>query len=185
MKRRRAGTMTHDDIRTRRPAVCRAQCPRRHGDRPIHGTPSAPEFIRFPNRIGARQARPCYPRQLCRRPQAPPSARLARPSPYWTFHFTATCCSSINAVDTFFAGAYLPAPATRRLPFAGRPPGRDQPLPRRRQPQTQTLRLDRRSQPHHRENQSRVLTIGVCQLAQETAKSIGSVCLLSASPVCC
>jgi hypothetical protein len=37
-----------------------------------------------------------------------------------------------------------PPPPARRVPFAGRRPGRDQPVPRRAQPKPQALRLDRR-----------------------------------------
>ena len=49
-----------------------------------------------------------------------------------------------------------PTPAARRLSLAGRSPGGDQPLSRRAQPKTQTVRLDRRPRPHHRKGQPRV-----------------------------
>ena len=122
----------HDD------AVCRAQCPRQLGHRPVHGTPSPPGIHPFsePHRgCGAgRQAHSRDPRQL-RRPQASQGAYLARPAPRWTFHFTPTSCSWANAVEGFFATPHPPALAARGLPLAGRFAGRDQPLSRRAQPQ--------------------------------------------------
>ena len=69
--------------------------------------------------------------------------------PRWTFHFTPTSCSWLNAVETFFATL------TRRRLQRGafhslvdlQPPStaisRAQPVP-------QTVHLDRRPQPHHR-----------------------------------
>jgi transposase len=70
-------------------------------------------------------------------------AWLAR-HPRWTFHFTPTSCSWLNAVENFFATL-----TKRRLKRGGvllyrRPPGRHQPLSRRAQPQTQALRLEGR-----------------------------------------
>jgi len=61
--------------------------------------------------------------------------------------------------------AHPPAIVARRLSLARRPAGRNQPLARRAQPQTKTLRLDGRSRPHRREDQSRVPSVGVKQLS--------------------
>jgi hypothetical protein len=59
-------------------------------------------------------------------------AWLAR-YPRWTFHFTPTSCSRVNAVKSFFAT--LTRRRLRRgcLPFARRPASGDQPLFRRAQ----------------------------------------------------
>src|SRR5262249_34581074 len=67
-----------------------------------------------------------------------------------------------------FRHPHPPALAARCLPLAGRPASRDQPLSRRAQPQTQTLRLDRRSQPHHRKAKPRVSSVGVKPLGPIT-----------------
>src|SRR5215467_15098894 len=60
-----------------------------------------------------------------------------------------------------FCYADPPALAARRVPLTRRPASRDQPLPRRAQPQTQTLRLDRRPRPHHRKGQPWIPSVGV------------------------
>ncbi len=65
------------------------------------------EFIRFLNTIEEQvpvgKVDPCHRRQLCH-PQASQSVRqwLAR-HPRWTFHFTPTSASWLNAVEGFFA----------------------------------------------------------------------------------
>ena len=74
--------------------------------------------------------------------------------PRFTFHFTPTSCSWLNAVEGFFAKLVEASPQARRLPLRRRPPGRHQPLPRRAQPATQTLHLDRRSRQNHRRRQT-------------------------------
>ena len=85
--------------------------------------------------------------------------------PRWTFHFTPTSCSWLNAVETFFAtltrrrlqrGAFhslvdLQAAINRYLDRA--------------QPAPQALHLDRRPQPHHRKGQPRAPSVGVRPLA--------------------
>ena len=86
--------------------VRRLQRARRHGDRRLHAAPSAsgvsalsqPPRARHPGRT----AQPRHPRQL-RQPQHPKvRAWLAR-HPRWTFHFTPTSASWLNAVEGFFA----------------------------------------------------------------------------------
>ena len=146
MKKGRAGTMTHDYIRNGTTTLFAAlnvldgtvigQCMQRHRHQ---------EFIRFLNAIerggAGRQADPRDPRQL-RHPQASQGARWLGRHPRWTFHFTPTSCSWLNAVEGFFSPADPPPPQARRLPLARRPAGRDQPLPRRAQRRSQTLHLD-------------------------------------------
>ena len=68
-------------------------------------------------------------------------AWLAR-HPRWTFHFTPTSASWLNAVENFFSEDDAAAHPPRRLPLDRRPAGRHQCLSRRAQCQPQTLRLD-------------------------------------------
>jgi hypothetical protein len=56
----------------------------------------------------------------------------------FTFHFTPTWASWINAVEGFFA----PQAQARRLPLHRRPSGRYQPLRQRSKPEPETLPLD-------------------------------------------
>ena len=79
--------------------------------------------------------------------------------PRFTFHFTPTSASWLNAVEGFFAKL-----AKRRLKrgvfhSARRPAGRHQPLPRRAQHAAQALRLDRRPGPHHRRGEARAPSV--------------------------
>jgi hypothetical protein len=75
--------------------------------------------------------------------------------PRWTFHFTPASCSWVNAVETFFASLTRRRLQRGAFHWPGRPPGRDQPLPRRAQPASQAVRLDRRPRPHHRQGHQR------------------------------
>jgi len=99
--------------------------------------------------------RPCAAQMRCtERSEIPLAAAIARPvqcvaapSGSARVSLTTRSCSWANAVESFFATL------TRRRLQRGvfrspRPAGRDQPLSRRAQPQTQTLCLDRRSRPH-------------------------------------
>src|SRR5262245_32192619 len=61
----------------------------------------------------------------------------------WTFHFTPTSASWLNAVETFFAKAHASAPPARRLSIPRRTQGHYQPLRRRDKRQSKALRLDR------------------------------------------
>ena len=97
----RLQTQRHDD------AVRRAQRARRNRDRALHEAPSPPGVHPLPQRRRARRAgrqgRPRHRRQL-RHPQA--SQRPADGSadhPRWTFHFTPTSASWLNAVEGFFS----------------------------------------------------------------------------------
>ena len=157
LKRGRAGTMTHDYIRNGTTTLFAAlnvldgsvigQCMARHRHQ---------EFIRFLNRIETAVPAGKLIHAILdnyavhKHPEV--RAWLTRHTRR-TFHFTPTSCSWANAVEGFFATLTRRALATRRLPFAAQPPGRDQPLSRRAQPQTQTV-LDRRPRPHHRKGQS-------------------------------
>src|SRR5213079_1433156 len=49
--------------------------------------------------------------------------------PRWTFHFTPTSSSWLNAVENFFSALTTQAPATRGLPLHRRSASRHQPLP--------------------------------------------------------
>ena len=154
IKKGRAGTMTHDYIRHGTTTLFAAlnvldgtvigQCMARHRHQ---------EFIRFLNRIEARragrQARPRDPRQLCR-PKASQSARLARSASTLDLSFHTHFLLLGQCGREFLRLTHPSPPATRCLPLARRSTSRDQPLPQRAQPQTQALRLDGRSRPHHR-----------------------------------
>ena len=80
--------------------------------------------------------------------------------PRWTFHFTPTSCSWLNAVEAFFA-KLTSGGSSAAFPLAGRPAGGDQPLPRRAQRRPEALRLDRRPGRHRREGPARVPSVGV------------------------
>src|SRR5215813_9283849 len=120
------------------------------------------EFIRFLNRIEAAVPAGRLIHAILDNYAAHkhPKVRawLAR-HPRWTFHFTPTSCSW--ASRRLFCYADPPALAARRVPLTRRPASRDQPLPRRAQPQTQTLRLDRRPRSHHRKGQPWIPSVGV------------------------
>ena len=169
MKEGRPATMTHDYIRHGTTTLFAAlnvldgtvlgRCMQRHRHQ---------EFIRFLNAVEAAVPAGKLIHAILDNYAAHkhPKVRawLAR-HPRWTFHFTPTSCSWLNAVEAFFADPDPAPPAARRLPLAGRPPGRDQPLPRRAQQRPQALRLDRRARPHHREGQPRVPSVSVSPLA--------------------
>ena len=77
----------------------------------------------------------------------------------FTFHFTPTSCSWLNAVEGFFAKL-----TKRRLKrgvfrLGRRPAGRHQPLRRRTQCQAEALHLDRRSRQNHRRRQARAPSV--------------------------
>jgi hypothetical protein len=144
MKKGRAGTMTHDYIRHGTTTLFAAlnvldgtvigQCMARHRHQ---------EFIRFLNRIEAVVPAGKLVHAILDNYAAHkhPKVRawLAR-HPRWTFHFTPTSCSWGQCGGDLLCHPHPPAIAARRLPLAGRPAGRHQPIPRRAQPQTKTLR---------------------------------------------
>src|SRR6202795_4121130 len=80
--------------------------------------------------------------------------------PRWSFHFTPTSASWLNAVEGFFAIL-----TKRRLKLRRRSPGRHQSLRRRPQPAAKALRLDRRSRQNHRRRQSWASSVGFNPLA--------------------
>src|SRR5215472_3616457 len=134
----------------------------------MHGASSSPGIHPFSQphrgRRAGRQARPRDPRQLCR-PQASQSARLARSASTLDLSFH-THFLLLGQCDREFLRLTHPSPpATRCLPLARRSTSRDQPLPQRAQPQTQALRLDDRSRPHHRKAEPWVSGVGVKPLA--------------------
>src|SRR4051812_3425955 len=90
---------------------------------------------------------------------------LAR-HPRWTFHFTPTSSSWLNAVEGFFANL-----SRRRLKHGvfwlrHRTPGRNQPLHRRAQPILQTVYMARRPRRNHRRSRKRVPSVGVNPLGR-------------------
>ena len=91
--------------------------------------------------------------------------------PRWTFHFTPTSSSWLNAVEGFFAKLTKRRLQTRRVPLARRPAGRHQPLRRRAQPATQAVRLDRRSRRNHRHGQPRASNVGVDPLGRVSGEA--------------
>ena len=79
--------------------------------------------------------------------------------PRWIFHFTPTSCSWLNAVETFFAK--LTKRRLKRGVFPSLVALQDshQPLRRGPQPRPQAVRLESRSQRHHRRRQKRVPSV--------------------------
>ena len=138
IKRGRAGTMTHDYQRHDH-AVRGTQCPRRLGDRPLHGAASSPGIhpLSEPHRsrCAGRQADPRDPRQLCCS-QASQSTRLARATPALDLPFHSDFGLLGQCGRKLLCHTDPAAVTARRFPFARRPAGRDQPLSRRAQPQT-------------------------------------------------
>ena len=76
-------------------------------------------------------------------------AWLAR-HPRWTFHFTPTSGSWLNAVETFLLCPHAQAHPARQLPLPRQPASRHQSLSKRAQRSAKALRLDRlrRRHPH-------------------------------------
>jgi transposase len=154
MKRGRAGTMTHDYIRNGTTTLFAAlnvldgtvigQCMQRHRHQEFPGLFEPPR-ARHPGRA----ADPCDPRQLWQ-PQAPEGSRVAGPPPALDVPLHPDLSLLAQRRRRLFCDADPPAIATWCLSLAGRPPGRHQSLSCRAQPPPNAVRLDRRSQPHHR-----------------------------------
>ena len=170
MKNGRAGTMTHDYKRNGTTTLFAAldvldgkvigQCMQRHRHQ---------EFIRFLNAVEktvpANKAMHVILDNYAAHKHPKVIAWLAR-HPRVTFHFTPTSASWLNAVEGFFAA--LTKRRLRRGSFARhrRPPGRDQPLPRRAQCRPQTLPLESRPRQNHRRRKPRAPDVGFNPLAR-------------------
>jgi transposase len=106
MKSGRAGTMTHDYKTPWYHAVRRPQRAPWHRHRTQHEAPSPSGVHPFPKRhrgAGAKtKGHPRHRRQL-RHPQISKVRVWLARHPRWTFHFTPTSASWLNAVEGFFA----------------------------------------------------------------------------------
>ena len=85
-----------------------AQCARRHGDWPPHAASPAShqEFIRFLNAVEAEVPAGKVVHAILDNYAAhkhPKVRQWLDRHPRWTFHFTPTSCSWLNAVEGFFA----------------------------------------------------------------------------------
>ena len=152
LKPGKAGTMTHDYIRHGTTTLFAAlnvldgtvlgRCMQRHRHQ---------EFIRFLNAVEAAVPAGKLVHVILdnygthKHPKV--MAWLDR-HPRWTFHYTPTSGSWLNAVETFFS-AMTRRRIAGRLPLPGRSAGRDPPLPRRAQRQPQAVRLDRDTREDH------------------------------------
>ncbi len=93
--------------------------------------------------------------------------------PRWTFHFTPTSASWLNAVEGFFA-TLKAATKARRLSICRRPASRVQPLPRRAQSEIAALHLDRRSRRNHRRRQARAPSVRFDPLSCSPFQVVGT-----------
>jgi hypothetical protein len=100
--------------------------------------------------------------------------------PRWTFHFTPTSASWLNAVEGFFATLTKAKAQARRLSLRRRPTSRDQPLPRRAQSAIEGLHLDRRSRQNHRRSQARAPSVRFDPLSCSPFQAAGANILLLA-----
>ena len=170
MKKGRAGTMTHDYKRNGTTTLFAAlnvldgtvigQNMQRHRHQ---------EFIRFLNRSSAR-FRPA--RSSTRSWTTMPRTRSTRSAhgstrhPRWTFHFTPTSCSWLNAVEGFFAKL-----TRRRLKHGVFHSVVDLQAAINRfvnehNAETRSLHLARRSRRHHRSPKPRVPNVGINRLGR-------------------
>ena len=106
MKSGRAGTMTHDYKRHDNHAVRRPQHPRRHRHRTQHEAPPPSGVHPLPQYLEAqvpkREVIHAIVDNYATHKHPKVRAWLAR-HPRWTFHFTPTSASWLNAVEGFFA----------------------------------------------------------------------------------
>ena len=164
MKKGRCGTMTHDYKRHGTTTLFAAlNVLDGSGHRPLHAAPSASGVHPLPQRHRGARSRPASSIHVIvdnyathKHPKV--RAWLDR-HPRWTFHFTPTSASWLNAVEGFFAK--LTKRRLKRGVFRldRRSPGRHQSLPRRDQRRTQALPLDRRSRQNHRRRQTRAPSV--------------------------
>jgi DDE superfamily endonuclease len=94
-------------------------------------------------------------------------AWLAR-HPRFTFHFTPTSASWLNAIAGFLRHPDQAAHQARCIPLDHRSPGRHQPLHRRAQSQPKAVRLDQGPRKNHRSRQTRAPSVGFYPLAVVT-----------------
>ena len=153
LKPGKAGTMTHDYIRHGTTTLFAAlnvldgtvlgRCMQRHRHQ---------EFIRFLNAVEAAVPAGKLVHAILdnyathKHPKV--RAWLDRHE-RWTFHYTPDLRLLAECRRDLLLGHDPPPAAPRRLPLAGRPPGRHQPLPRRAQRRPQAVRLDRHARAHH------------------------------------
>jgi transposase len=169
MKKGRAGTMTHDYKRNGTTTLFAAlnvldgTVISRNMNRHRHQ-----EFIRFLNDLDAqvpkRKAIHAIVDNYATHKHPKVRKWLAK-RPRWTFHFTPTSASWLNAVEGFFAKLNKSAPQAWCVPIRRRIGGRHQPLRRRNKRRPQTLRMDRTPKPHHRGCQTREGKVRVNPLA--------------------
>ena len=180
MKKGRCGTMTHDYKRNGTTTLFAAlnvldgtvigRCMQRHRHE---------EVIRFPNVTEA-----AVPKGRAIHAIVDNSATHKHPKvkqwlehhPRWTFRFTATSASWLNAVEGYFAKARQAAPAAQRIPLGRRASGRHQAVPRGDQRQPKTFPLDKEPQQDHRRRQKktpsvRFYPVGVLRKTQPYASA--------------
>ena len=181
MKRGRAGTMTHDY--------------KRHGTTTLFAAMNVldgtvighnmqrhrhQEFIRFLNAVEreipagktvhaildnyAAHKHPAVRQWLARHPR-------------WTFHFTPTSASWLNAVEGFFATLTKRRLKRGSLPIRRRSPSGDQSVPRRPQRPVQALRVGRRSRQNHRRRQARAPNVRFDPLGQRARTTVRTECV--------
>ncbi len=108
LKPGKAGTMTHDYKRNGTTTLFAAlNVLDGTVHRPLHAAPPPPGVPALPQRHRARgagrQGDPRDPRQLRQPTSTPRSCAWLARHPRWTFHFTPTSGSWLNAVETFFS----------------------------------------------------------------------------------
>src|ERR1700730_477781 len=144
------GPRWDDDPRLQTPwhndAVCRPQCARRHRHRPQHAAPPAPGVRPLPqHRRGAgagANGDPRRRRQL-RDPQTSQGTKIAGPASPLDVSLHASLGVLAQRRRRLLRQTHETAPQTWSVPVSCRPSGCNQPVRRRNQLRSQTLRLDR------------------------------------------
>jgi hypothetical protein len=98
-------------------------------------------------------------------------AWLAR-HPRWTFHFTPTSASWLNAVENFFSKMTRQAHPPRRLPLGRRPADGHQCLSRRAQCQPQAVCLDQIRRGHPGQTRPLPCTIRLIQCTSTLSRAL-------------
>src|SRR4029077_140734 len=144
------GPRWDDDPRLQTPwhndAVCRPQCARRHRHRPQHAAPPAPGVHPLPqHRRGAgagANGDPRRRRQLCD-PQTSQGTKMAGPASPLDVSLHAYLGVLAQRRRRLLRQTHETAPQAWSVPVGCRPSGCNQPVRRRNQLRSQTLRLDR------------------------------------------